>query len=57
MTQTTSLSKIVNVFKTAQKLAPDKEVYLIFDGERLDPDISVADADFSDMDYIDVQVK
>ena len=47
----------MNAFRTAQELGPESEVYLIFDGERLDPGTTVADSDFSDMDYIDVQVK
>ena len=35
----------------------DREVFLIFDGERLNPSMTVADTDFTDMDYIDVHVK
>ncbi|KAI9872999.1 MAG: hypothetical protein M1830_000953 [Pleopsidium flavum] len=53
----TLISKIVNAFRNAQKLEPVKEVYLIFDGERLEPGMTVGETDFSDMDYIDVHVK
>ena len=40
-----------------KKLADDKEVYLMFDGERLEEQTAIRDTDISDMDHIDVYVK
>ena len=39
------------------KLADDKEVSLMFDGERLDGQTAIKDTEISDMDHIDVYVK
>lgn len=35
----------------------NKEVYVVFDGERLDPETEVAQTELSDMDYVEVYVK
>ena len=51
------MSRIINAFRTANKVEADKEVYLLFDGERLDPPMKVGDTELSDLDYIDVYVK
>lgn len=34
-----------------------KEVYLMFDGDRLEPEMRVGETELSDMDHIDVYVK
>ncbi|KAL9121627.1 MAG: hypothetical protein Q9187_001819 [Circinaria calcarea] len=53
----TLMSRIIGAFRGANKIEPDKDVYLVFDGERLDPPTRVGDTELSDMDYIDVYVK
>lgn len=35
----------------------NQEVFIVFDGDRLDPETTVADTELSDMDYVDVYVK
>ena len=35
----------------------DKEVYIVFDGDRLEADTRVGDTELSDMDELDVYVK
>ncbi|MCJ1477945.1 hypothetical protein MMC13_006620 [Lambiella insularis] len=54
---TTSISRMVNAFKIQYKIGPGREVYLLFDGERLDPSTSIADTEISDMDNIEVYVR
>lgn len=51
------ISKIVNAFRSEKKVARDKEVFLLFDGDRLDPQTKVEETELSDMDYVDVYVK
>lgn len=35
----------------------NKEVYIVFDGDRLEPETNVAETELSDMDEVDVYVK
>lgn len=51
------MSKIVTAFKMERKIGNDKSVSLMFDGERLDPSLTVSQTDISDMDDIDVYIK
>ena len=51
------MSRIIGAFRGANKIELDKEVYLVFDGERLEPPTKVGDTELSDMDFIDVYVK
>lgn len=54
---TTRISRIISTFRKARKIPPDREVNLLFDGERLDPGTFVKDNDIDDLDAIDVQIK
>ncbi|KAI9704218.1 MAG: hypothetical protein M1836_007079 [Candelina mexicana] len=53
----TPISRIVEVFRHQYQIAVDKEVFLIFDGDRLDIESSVGDTDLSDLDNVEVHVK
>ena len=44
-------------FKTQNGLLDEAEIYLMFDGERLDSQSLVSDTELSDMDHVDVHVK
>ena len=48
---------MINAFRLTNKIGQEKEVYLLFDGDRLEPQTLVGDTELSDMDYIDVYVK
>lgn len=48
---------MINAFKQEHKIDSNKEVYLLFDGERLDPSTLIADTELSDMDNIEVYVR
>ncbi|KAL8680190.1 MAG: hypothetical protein Q9186_003602 [Xanthomendoza sp. 1 TL-2023] len=54
---TTRIARIVNAFKSDKKINDGQEVFLSFDGDRLNPETQVADTELNDMDYIDVYVK
>lgn len=54
---TTRVSKIVSAFRDKSGIDTEREVYLVFDGDRLDPDTSLDEHDITDLDLIDVQVK
>ena len=55
--QSTAISKICNAFRAQNKIGAVKEVFLIFDGEKLLPESKVGDSELSDMDTLDVLVK
>ena len=55
--QTTPVSRMINAFRIEYKVDPGKEVYLVFDGDRLDPSNAVGDTELSDMDSIEVFVR
>lgn len=55
--QETEVSRILAAYIKAQRIPTEKEVYLIFDGERLDPDSRLSDHDIADLDLLDVLVK
>lgn len=57
LNQTTPISRIVNAFILDKKIDDRKEVFLSFDGDRLAPELQIADTELNDMDYIDVYVK
>lgn len=44
-------------FRQSNKVDPSAEVFLMFDGDRLNPDDAVADTEIGDLDHIDVHVK
>ncbi|KAI9674277.1 MAG: hypothetical protein M1829_003824 [Trizodia sp. TS-e1964] len=53
----TTFSRITEAFRKTRNPGADKEVWLMFDGERLDPDQTVGESEIGDMDYIDVHVR
>ena len=50
----TSIEKIMRGFQSQNKIDPQKTCYLVFDGERLPPEMSVEEAGFQDDDEIEV---
>ncbi|KAI9787861.1 MAG: hypothetical protein M1816_007428 [Peltula sp. TS41687] len=54
---TTKISRMVNAFRQARKVGPDRAVFLMFDGDRLRPADTVSHTEISDLDHIDVHVK
>ncbi|KAA6415990.1 MAG: hypothetical protein FRX48_00709 [Lasallia pustulata] len=53
----TPISKIMNAFRSTYGVEADKEVFLLFDGERLERGSRVGESDISDMDSIEVHIK
>ncbi|KAL1883532.1 hypothetical protein Plec18167_002536 [Paecilomyces lecythidis] len=53
----TRISKVIASFRDAQRISAEKQLYLLFDGERLSPDSCVSDYDIDDLDMVDVQIK
>ncbi|KAL8822943.1 MAG: hypothetical protein Q9191_006329 [Dirinaria sp. TL-2023a] len=54
----TSVSRIIKAFRQANpERTEGKEVYLVFDGDRLELETHVGTTELSDMDHIDVYVK
>ncbi|KAI9766538.1 MAG: hypothetical protein M1840_006496 [Geoglossum simile] len=53
----TTIAKMIQAFRTARHLTRDKQVFLQFDGDRLDPGVTVADTELGDMDHVDVYVR
>ena len=51
------MSRIINAFRNANKLGLDRDVFLQFDGDRLEPETKVAETEISDMDFVDAYVK
>jgi len=47
----------VNAFRHANKVDSEKEVYILFEGERLEPNTAVEDAEIADLDSLDTYVK
>lgn len=54
---TTLVSKIMAGFKKIRGVEQGKNCWLIFDGERLDPDIRISDTEIEDGDAVDVQIR
>ena len=49
---------MVAAFRKANPSATEnREVYIVFDGERLVPDVQIGDTEVSDMDELDVYIK
>ena len=47
----------MNAFRSTYGVEADKEVFLLFDGERLERGSQVGESDISDMDSIEVHIK
>lgn len=48
---------MVNAFREARRVPAEKDVFLVFDGDRMQPGDLVSDTDIGDMDNLDVHVK
>ncbi|KAJ8603569.1 hypothetical protein MRB53_042112 [Persea americana] len=48
---------ILDVFRDKRQVPADKTCFLMFDGDRLDAEDTVADSDISDADFVDVYVR
>lgn len=53
----TMISKLISVFRDKQNISADDEVFILFDGDRLEPGTCLGDHDIADLDMLDVQVK
>ena len=47
----------MSAFQSQRNISEDKNISLMFDGERLEPNLTVKQTDIDDMDYIDVYVR
>ncbi|QSZ35339.1 hypothetical protein DSL72_008209 [Monilinia vaccinii-corymbosi] len=54
---TTTIQKLVDGFRTTNKIPANEKIILTFDGDQLDPDGTVEDAGFEDMDAIEVLIR
>ncbi|MCJ1353565.1 MAG: hypothetical protein MMC33_003552 [Icmadophila ericetorum] len=54
---TTLISRMMSAIRIEYKVDPGKEVYLMFDGDRLDPTTPVEETELSDMDSIEVFIR
>lgn len=52
----TVVGKIIRGYRSKNGIAPDREMYLVFDGEKLDNDLLVGDSELEDGDSIDVRI-
>ncbi|KAL3441125.1 ubiquitin-2 like Rad60 SUMO-like-domain-containing protein [Aspergillus insuetus] len=57
VTPETNVSHVVTAFREARGISTEFEVYLAFDGDRLNPQSCLADHEMDDGDMIDVLVK
>ena len=55
--KSTTIARMIQAFRTAKEVTGDKQVFLQFDGDRLDPGVTVADTELGDMDHVDVYVR
>ncbi|ODH47187.1 hypothetical protein GX48_06702 [Paracoccidioides brasiliensis] len=53
----TLISAIIRSFYEQRRIPADRKIQLIFDGDELDPESTVADNDIADLDAIDVRIK
>ncbi|KAI9641146.1 hypothetical protein NHQ30_010576 [Ciborinia camelliae] len=54
---TTTIQKLVDGFRSTNKIPADKKIILSFDGDHLDLDSTVEDAGFEDMDTVEVLIR
>ncbi|KAI5808453.1 ubiquitin-2 like Rad60 SUMO-like-domain-containing protein [Pyronema omphalodes] len=52
----TTISDLIQAYRTAQKIPDDKKVVLYFEGDQLELDDTVTDADLEDMCMVDVHI-
>ncbi|KAF7906574.1 hypothetical protein EAF00_000853 [Botryotinia globosa] len=54
---TTTIKKLVDGFRSTNKIPADKNIILSFDGDHLELDSTVEEAGFDDMDTVDVLIR
>ncbi|KAK6613900.1 hypothetical protein H4I96_00221 [Botrytis cinerea] len=54
---TTTIKKLVDGFRSTNQIPADKKIILSFDGDHLEPESTVEEADFDDMDTVDVLIR
>jgi hypothetical protein len=55
--QETTVERLIGAFRGFNKIPTDKSITLVFDGEDLEPEMTMEEADFEDMDLIEVRVR
>ncbi|CAG8267284.1 unnamed protein product [Penicillium nalgiovense] len=55
--QTTLISRLISAFRNKQNISVDHDIFLWFDGDKLDPDSCLGDHDIDNLDLVDVQIK
>ena len=55
--KSSSIAKMIYAFRQARKVSEDRQVFLQFDGDKLDPGVTVAETELGDMDHVDVYVR
>jgi hypothetical protein len=56
-TMKTQISWLVERFQEVHRIPGNQMISLMFDGDRLDPDLSIADYDIAESDMIDVVIR
>ena len=51
------ISKVINAFRSQNQISMEQEVFLSFDGDRLQAQCKVEETELSDMDCIDVIIR
>lgn len=54
---TTPISKLIHYVRDNQPVPEGKEILLYFDGDKLDPDTTVADVELGDMDTVEIHYR
>ncbi|KAB8070703.1 ubiquitin-2 like Rad60 SUMO-like-domain-containing protein [Aspergillus leporis] len=57
VSSSTQILQLIAVFRKAKRIPTNREMYLVFDGDRLDPNSRITDYGISDDDLVDVIVK
>lgn len=52
-----TISKLIETFKASKNIDPSTHITLMFEGEHLDPNLSISYYDFENGDLIDVRIK
>lgn len=53
----TTIDEMIETFRTQRKVPEEKEISLVFDGDKLDGDMTVKDTEIEDMDSLEVHIK
>ncbi|KAI9884965.1 MAG: hypothetical protein M1823_003241 [Watsoniomyces obsoletus] len=53
----TKVSRIQSAFRQARKIEAERDVFLMFDGDKLGAEDTVGNTEISDLDHIDIHVK